>query len=71
MLRGIFVDGRAEDFEITSATSPLFLIIIVNMDLHGAILSFGDDLVRHKCLLHNFDVDRVPRMQGVALIVDT
>ena len=65
------MDCRAEDLEITSATSLLFLIIVVNVDFHGAILSFGDNLVRHQCLLHNFDVDRIPRMQGVALIVDT
>jgi hypothetical protein len=65
------VDGRAEDLEVASATSLLFLIIVVNVDLHGAILSFGDNLVRHQCLLHNFDVDRIPWMQGIALIVDT
>lgn len=65
------MDGGAEDLEITSATSLLFLIVVVNVDLHGAILSFGDNLVRHERLLHDFDIDRVPRMQGVALIVDT
>jgi hypothetical protein len=70
MLRGIFVDGRAEDLEITSATSLLILVIVVNVDLHGAVLSFGDNLVRHQCLLHNLDVDGIPRVQGVALIVD-
>jgi hypothetical protein len=64
------VDGRAEDLEITSATSLLILVIVVNVDLHGAVLSFGDYLVRHQCLLHNLDVHRVPRVQGVALIVD-
>ena len=71
MLWGVFVDGGAEDLEITSATSLLFLIVVVNVDLHGAILSFGDNLVRHERLLHDFDIDWVPRMQGVALIVDT
>ncbi len=65
------MDGRAEDLEIPSSTSPLFLIIVVNVNLHGAILSFGDNLVRHQSLLHDFDVHRISRMQSIALIVGT
>ena len=64
------MDGRAEDLEVTSATPLLILVIVLNVDLHGAVLSFGDNLVRHQRLLHNLDVHRVPRVQGIALIVD-
>ena len=64
------MEGRAEDLEITSSSSLLFLIVVVNVDLHGAILSFGDNLVSHQRLLHNFDIHRISRMQGIALIVD-
>ena len=65
------MNGRAENFKVTSGTPFLFLVIICDVDFHWAILSFGDDFVGHESFFHDFYVNRISRMYGIALIVNS
>lgn len=69
MLRGLFICKRAKDFQVSTAASFLFFIIVVNANSEGTILAFCHYSVSHERFLHDFNVNWVSMMKHVAFII--